>query len=374
MSDFKQVSIIGVGLIGGSLGLAIKNLPNPPKVIGIARRQDTIDKAKKLGAIDEGTLSAEDGIKDADLVFVATPVGAIVETVKRISPHLKDGCIVTDVGSTKSGIVHELENFLPSSVCFIGGHPMAGSEREGVSSASAGLFVNAHYILTPTSKADIRVFKRLHSLLAAVGANVIAIDPDKHDELVAAISHLPHLLSAALVNLAHKHTDKDENLLLLAAGGFRDMTRIAVGNPSIWLDIFFENSKFVLKEIQEFQDELGELAKLIKERDGDGLRAKLEEAKIVRKNLPSILHKDISQFRELSVLVADEPGIISDITIAIGNIGVNIEDIELVHLSETSGLIKLIITDAQAAERASMVLEEKGYKVRIRSVYEREER
>jgi len=116
------------------------------------------------------------------------------------------------------------------------------------------------------------------------------------------------------------------------------------------------------------------LAKLIKERDGDGLRAKLEEAKIVRKNLPSILHKDISQFRELSVPVADEPGIISDITIAIGKIGVNIEDIELVHLSETSGLIKLIITDAQAAERAAMVLEEKGYKVRIRSVYEREER
>ncbi|MDO8885299.1 prephenate dehydrogenase [Candidatus Oleimmundimicrobium sp.] len=372
MSDFKQVSIIGVGLIGGSLGLAIKNLPNSPKVVGVTRRQDTIDKAKKIGAIDEGTLSMEEGVKGSDIIFVATPVGVVVDIVKKILPFLNENCIVTDVGSTKFNICHSVEEFLPSKIHFIGGHPMTGSEHEGISAADSNLFKNAYYILTPTSATDMRAFKQLHLLLTKIGANVIAIDPDKHDELVAVVSHLPHLLSATLVNLAHSYTSEKENLLLLAAGGFRDMTRIAAGNPSMWLDICFENRDAILKEICEFQKELDELKEIIKEKDRDGLEAKLESASIVRKNLPLILHKDISQFREISISVKDRPGAISDVTVALGNIGINIEGIEIVHLTESSGLIKLVITDSQAAERAAKTLKDKGYKVEIKDVYEKE--
>jgi len=360
--------------MGGSLGLAIKNLPKPPKIVGISRRRETIEEAKKIGAIDEGTISLEDGVKDADLVFVSTPVGVIVETVKKISPFLKEGCIVSDVGSTKSSISHNIEKFLPPGVHFIGGHPMTGSEKEGVAAAKVSLFKNAYYILTPTSKTDMTAFKRLHSLLKFIGANVIAIEPKKHDELVAAISHLPHLLSAALVNLARKHTNEKENLLLLAAGGFRDMTRIAAGNPSMWLDICFENSDAILKEINEFQNEIEELGRIIAKKDARGLEDKLEEARVVRNNLPSILHKDISQFRELSIPVEDKPGVISDIAVTVGNIGINVEDIEIVHLTERFGFVKLIIADSQAAERARTALMSKGYDVELKSVYERDER
>ena len=354
--------------------MAIKKLPNPPKVIGVAKCQETIDEAKKLDAIAEGTLSLEAGARDSDLVFIATPVSTIVDTVKKVSPFLKDGCIVTDVGSTKSNISRCIEELLPSRIHFIGGHPMTGSEREGVSAANADLFKNAYYILTPTSKTDMKAFKRLHSLLASIGANVIAVDPDKHDELVATVSHLPHLLSATLVNLAHSHTSEEENLLLLAAGGFRDMTRIAAGNPSMWLDICFENRDAILKEIQGFQKELRELSRAIDKKDEKTLESKLEKARAVRKNLPSILHKDISQFRELSIPVRDRPGVISDITVTVGSMGINIEDIEMVHLTESSGLVKLIITDSQAAERATKVLKDKGYEVELKSAYEREER
>lgn len=374
MSEFKRVILIGVGLIGGSLGLALRGLPHPPRVIGVARHRETIEGALKKGAIDEGTTSVLDGVKGSDVVFVATPVSSIVDIIREIYEHLEPGTIITDVGSTKAGIVHAVEEFLPPHLHFIGGHPMTGSEQAGIDAASDSLFKNAYYLLTPTSRTDTEAFQRLHSLLTAIGATVLAIDPDKHDKVVAAISHLPHVLSAALIGLTQKQMAETENLLLLAAGGFRDMTRIAAASPEIWTDICLENGVAILQAIEDFQRELGDLSELIRKRDGKKLARALEEARRARLNLPSILKKDLTRLWELSIPVADRPGVISDITLAIGRLGINVEDIEIVHATETSGVLRLVLSGEENARKAAAALREKGYEVNIRSIYNREVR
>ncbi|MDI6799136.1 MAG: prephenate dehydrogenase [Actinomycetota bacterium] len=371
---FEKVAIVGLGLMGGSLGLAIKALKGPPKVVGIARRSGVIAEALKMGAIDAGTTDVAEGVKGADLIFLALPVGAMAEKVKEMIPHLKEGAIITDVGSTKESVTQSIQEILPKSYHFIGGHPMCGSEKDGISAASESLFKNAYYILTPTKETSAPAFKRLHSLLTAISAKVIAIEPKKHDHLVAAISHLPHLLSAALVNLAKKGEEKEESLLLLAAGGFRDTTRIAAGNPDMWVDICLENDKAILSQIEGFERELGKFASAIRAKDKEALRKALHEAQVARKNLPIVTLKDIRALKELTISVTDRPGAISDITVSIGNIGINIEDITLVHLSEESGLVKLVVADEDSAKRAAKVLKKKGYVVQISGLYEREER
>ncbi|MDI6892772.1 MAG: prephenate dehydrogenase [Actinomycetota bacterium] len=372
MSEFKRVTLIGVGLIGGSLGLAFRGLPHPPRVIGVARHREMIKKALERGAIDKGTTSLLDGVRGSDVIFVATPVSSIVNIIREIHEHLEPGTIITDVGSTKAGIVRAVEEFLPPHLHFIGGHPMTGSEQAGIDAASGSLFKGAYYLLTPTSRTDTEAFQRLHSLLTAIGATVLAIDPDKHDKVVAAVSHLPHILSAALIDLAQKQMAETENLLLLAAGGFRDMTRIAAGSPDIWTDICLENDVAILQAIEDFQRELGGLSELIRKKDRKKLARELEKSRRARLNLPSILKKDLTQLRELSIPVTDRPGVISDITLAIGRLGINVEDIEIVHATETSGVLRLVLSGARNARKAVAALREKGYEVNIRSVYSEE--
>jgi prephenate dehydrogenase len=304
MEDFKTITIIGVGLIGGSLGFAIKALPDSPRVIGFSRRAQTVQKALELGAIDEGASSLPEAVKDADLVFVATPISIIVDTVREIAQHIKAGSLISDVGSTKGKIVHAVETFLPKGVSFIGGHPMAGSEQQGVSFANAGLFRNSYYLLTPTKKTDAVTFQKLHSLLTRIGAQVMAIDPEKHDKIVSTISHLPHILSAALVNQADQQTKESKNLLLVAAGGFRDMTRIAASNPDMWRDICIDNSQAILEALEEFNANLAVFKQHIVSKDKDGLWNQFKEAQSVRMDLPKILHKEISDQWELSIPAA----------------------------------------------------------------------
>jgi len=374
VNDFKQITIIGVGLIGGSLGLAFKNLSEPPLIVGVARHKETITRALEVGAIDKGATSYIEGVKNANIIFIATPVGSIVDIVRKIYPHLESGTIITDVGSTKANIVHGVEAFLPKYLHFIGGHPMTGSERTGVQAASASLFKNAYYLLTPTPRTNMNAFQHLHSLLTKIGALILAIDPDKHDKILATISHLPHILSATLVDFALKQTTETENPLLLAAGGFRDMTRIAASSPEIWSDICLENDAAILEALEEFQREIEDFSRFIKKRDRDGLVKKLEEARKTRLGLPSFVYKDLAQLRELSIPVIDKPGVISDITVTIGGMGINIENIEIVPSTEYSGILKLVIAGDENSSKVAEALHSKGYEVSIRSLYNREVR
>jgi len=367
-----QVTIIGVGLIGGSLALALKQLPSPPRIIGVDKKPEVIETALFLQAIDQGTTSPEEGVKDSDIIFVATPVSKIVSVIRKIVSQLKPGATVTDTGSVKARIVREVEKFLPAGVYFIGGHPMAGSEKAGISEASASLFKNSYYLLTPTPKTDLEIFKRLHSLLTQIGAYVLAIDTREHDVVMAAISHLPHFVSASLVNLAANQVDKTEKLFQLAGGGFRDMTRTALSNPELWLDIAFENDAAILKVLREFRAELAEVARLIKNRERAKLLKKLERARRVKQDISKVLlHKDISQLRQLLIPVPDKPGVISEIALALSQLGINIEDIEISPSPDgQSGILKLTILGDSAAKKAGRTIQQKGYKVEIKNIYE----
>lgn len=369
----KTVAIVGVGLIGGSLALALKKLPEISKVIGVGRNRASIDRALALNVIDEGYVDIAQGVREADLVWVAVPVGSIVEVIQQAIPHLLPGAIITDMGSTKASIVRGAEDILPPHLHFIGGHPIAGSEKQGVEAASPELFKGSVYLLTPTTRTNTEAFQLVHSLVTQIGAHVLAIDPDKHDEAMATISHLPHLVSAVLVNLAGERIRLGENILRLAGGSFKDMTRIAASSPEIWLDIAIENREAILRVITEFQEELEQVKKMIDLRDRKELIGKLTLAREIRQSLPAIFPTDLSELRELSIPVVDRRGVISDITLIVGELGINIEDIELVHSPDhRSAVLGLVIIGREGAEKAKEALSRKGYQVEIKAVYSEE--
>ncbi len=366
MEQVNKILIIGTGLIGGSLGLAIKKLADPPEVVGYSRTQKNVDRAVERGAIDAGCEDIESCAKDADIIFIATPVGQIVNIAKQVSAVVKKGAIISDVGSTKSSIVKTIENVLPKDVHFIGGHPVTGSEQDGIEFATETLFRDFFYVLTPTKHTDSNAFKTLHSLLKSIGANVIAVDADKHDEILATLSHLPHMLAALLVNMASKQIGKNQNWLSLAAGGFRDTTRIAASNPAIWLDICLENKKALVENLKAFSDSLTELTTLLKKGDTDKIQSVLTDARDVRMALPVAGTKDVKQMHQLLLLVKDKPGVISEISLILGALGINIEDIELIPLTEMSGFLRLTVSGKEQAQSAKKALDKKGYSVELK--------
>lgn len=273
MKKFKQVTIIGVGLIGGSIGLAMKRGKLAERIVGVAKHKRSLEKARRLGAIDEGRLNIKESVKGSDLVILATPIYSIIKIAKSIAKSLEKGCIVIDVGSTKKMIVKELEHIFPGNVYFVGTHPLAGSEQKGIDSAHAKLFKHSVWVVTRTRKTNFLSLVKIKSLLRAQGASVIVTSPNKHDKIVSQISHLPHILASSLVNSAKRE------YLSLAASGFKDVTRIASSDSRIWKDICLTNRKEIVKAIEEFVFNLSTLKKLIKTGDSKGILQSFRRAK-----------------------------------------------------------------------------------------------
>ena len=237
MIKFNKITIIGVGLIGGSIGLAVKKNKMAREVVGVFRRPSSLKKALKRKAIDWGTLDMEKGASGADIVIVATGVEKIATMIKMAVPFARPGCIFTDVGSVKAEIVKGVELFMPSNKFFIGSHPMAGLENSGVEHAKSDLFVNATTILTPTKHTNKKALSAIKALWGALGSKVEILTPDKHDNLICQVSHLPHLMAAAVSAVPAKEA------LKFAAGGYRDTTRIASSDPKLWAQISIMNRK-----------------------------------------------------------------------------------------------------------------------------------
>ena len=221
MAQFKQVTIVGLGLIGGSLGMAIRRRRVAGRVVGLSRSMATVRAAKRRGAIDAGTTDAKQAVRDADVAIIATPVGTIVSQAKRLAPLMKPGAVITDVGSTKAEIVKALEGALPNRVAFVGAHPLAGSEQQGISAAQADLFHDSACVLTATRRTDRKALRRVDALWRAVARQVVVLPPDAHDRALAAVSHLPHLLAFCLIDAT------DGNALALAPRSFLEATRVA---------------------------------------------------------------------------------------------------------------------------------------------------
>jgi len=284
-SDFKKITIIGVGLIGGSLGLALKeNRPNF-RIVGVDK-QEIIEKAITRGAIDEGTANLEEGIKESDVVILATPVKTILDLLPKINPFLKKECLVTDTGSTKTQIVKRANKVLSKDIHFIGGHPMAGSEKYGIDSADPHLFQDKTYILTPTHKSNLAALEKIFLLIRMVGAKKLILDPLEHDRIVGVVSHLPQIMAVSLINTVGELAlrENNNNYFKVIGGGFKDMTRIAFSPYKIWEDIYKTNQENILKMIQEFRNYLGVLEGKLKN-DPNSLKEEFQKAQMLRKRL-----------------------------------------------------------------------------------------
>ena len=282
---FKKITIIGVGLIGGSLGLALKEKKPDFKIIGIDK-QEIIEKAIIRGAIDEGTINLKEGIKEADVVILATPVKIILDLLPQINPFLKKGCLVTDTGSTKTQIVKKANKVLSKDIHFIGGHPMAGSEKYGINSANTHLFLDKTYILTPSNKSNLATLEKIFSIIGMIGAKRLILDPFEHDKIIAAISHLPQILAVSLTNTISMlaQEENNNNYFKVIGGGFKDMTRIASSPYKIWEDICQTNQENTLRSIQEFRNYLEVIEEKLKN-DPSSLKEEFQKAQMLRKRL-----------------------------------------------------------------------------------------
>jgi prephenate dehydrogenase len=346
----RRAGIVGTGLIGGSIGLALRRAGW--HVTGTDGDPARAARALEVGALDEVGTDPE-----AQITFVATPVravaGAAREALDLVAGH---GGVVTDVGSVKASVVDAVDH--PR---FVGGHPMAGSEQEGVDGADPELFEGAVWVLTPTAGTDDAAFTLVRTVVSSLGADVVALSPEHHDALVAVVSHVPHLAAATLMGLADDRAVEHRALLRLAAGGFRDMTRIAAGHPGIWPDICAENRQAITDTLDGLLDALSRMRAVVAAGDREALLEVLERARAARTNLPAraVVPADLV---ELRIPVPDRPGVLAEVTTLAGQLAVNIADLEIAHSSEGQGGVLILLVEAADAERFRTGLAGRGYR------------
>ncbi|MGH2720961.1 MAG: prephenate dehydrogenase/arogenate dehydrogenase family protein [Actinomycetota bacterium] len=361
--DVRTLAIIGTGLMGGSLGLAALADGAAGEVVGFDRRSADLAEALARGAVTRVAASAAEAVEGADLVVIATPVGSIPAVFDEIAPHLEIGAVVTDVGSTKTRIVEEIGARVPPGVHFVGGHPMAGSEHEGIGAATADLYTGCLWFLTPTEGTSTAAYTRLLRLLSRLGARVLSLDPARHDQLLALTSHLPQLLSSTLMAFAADMAAQAGGLPIVAAGGFRDMTRIAASSPDLWVDILRENRAAVLEILGRFEEALQAGRERVEREDWEGVRTLLAGGRAARRALPARVRPDYDAV-ELLIPVPDHPGVLADVTTAVGEQGVNIDDLEIIHGPEgAGGRIRLVVSGSDGERLATEALRRRGYEV-----------
>ncbi|MCA1957138.1 MAG: prephenate dehydrogenase/arogenate dehydrogenase family protein [Nitrospira sp.] len=285
---FKQAAIVGVGLIGGSLGMVLRGKALADHVVGIGRREENLKTAVEMGAIDRYVSDPKDGVRGSDLVILATPVDTYERHLKEWAHCLEPGTIVSDVGSVKGSLVERSEAVMPPGVHFVGAHPIAGKEKTGVAEGSAHLFKGARCIVTPTKKTDPQALERIKRLWEETGSILLTMDPHLHDQILGAVSHLPHAAAFALMIALADMRDHRLSSLDLArhsGGGLRDTTRIAASSPEMWRDIFVWNRDNVVPLIDMYQRALDELKRLIAAGDAAGIERVIERAKREREKL-----------------------------------------------------------------------------------------
>ncbi|MBP2627344.1 MAG: Prephenate dehydrogenase [Firmicutes bacterium] len=278
----KRIAIVGLGLIGGSLGLAFKNMGGEKViVIGIDHDQSTLQKAIERGAVDHSTNDLAEGVKYADIIFLCTPVLQIVPIVEKMLPYLKVGAILTDVGSTKSFLAEKLSAILPAGIHYVSGHPMTGREQSGIMAAEVDLFRDKWYILVPEASTCSEAVDEISQVLKWTGARLTTMDIAAHDQCAAIISHVPHVAAAALVNLLELYPDLEDNFKLVG-GGFRDTTRIASSNADMWADICLTNAQTITDSLLNLQALLDEVIQGIKKGDRQAIHYFFKRAKVRR--------------------------------------------------------------------------------------------
>lgn len=280
--NFSVITIIGLGFIGGSLGLALKEVGFMGEIVGVSTNEANLAKALDAGMIDRYTTSADKGVKDADLIILATNVGLFVDILSHIGQNIKKGAIVSDVGSVKGAMVEKLESLMPQDVYFVGAHPIAGGERAGVAAAKSGLYRGAKCIITPTNKTEKHALDAIVELWRWVGAKTVLMDCHEHDRRYAALSHLPHLLAFSLINAVD---GIDKELITYAGQGFKDLTRIALSPSPMWRDICIFNKENILEMITVFEATLFQAKQQIEHSDWNSLNEAFHKARLSRERI-----------------------------------------------------------------------------------------
>jgi len=349
----RRALVVGTGLIGGSIALGLRR--RGWHVSGL-----DADDGRVREALERGVIDAAGDDPAAEIAFVATPATAAGAAARRLlgEEGRRPDLVVTDVSGVKTAIVEEADH--PR---FIGGHPMAGSEQIGLHGADPDLFEGAVWVLTPTAATDLGAFDRLKGVVMSLGADVLVLSPSDHDRLVATVSHVPHLVAATLMNAATAGAEQDAALLRLAAGGFRDMTRVAAGHPGIWPDICAENAAPIVEALDALLGDLTAMRDRVAGQDRAALLDVLQRASAARRNLPArVVRPD--HLAELRIPVPDRAGVLAEITSLAADAGIGIYDIEIAHSAEgPRGVLILVVDDAEAGTLATAI-EARGYRCR----------
>ena len=353
-----RIVVVGVGLIGGSIGLAAREHVEDAEVIGCGRSRERLGRARELGAIDGAADSLEEALVGAQACFCCGPVGALPAQIAQALAAAPADCVVTDVGSVKRGIVEAA-----ADERFVGGHPVAGAETAGVEHAQPDLFHGAVWYLTPTERSSGILYERLHRLVAALGAWPVAIDAESHDRLLATVSHLPHVLANVLVGQAARALSEEDAALPRAGPSFRDATRVAGANSAIWTDIYLANREAIADEIDATVARLQGAAAALRGGDPEAITAWNEGAAEDRRRL---LEADLAggAVHELRITVPNRPGSVAQVALALGKAGVNILDLALSPAPDMrTGAMTLWIAGDEQADRARDLIEALGFPV-----------
>ncbi len=360
-SEKTRIGIIGLGLIGGSIARALKRNGDKYSITAWDQHEDSLQKALSEGVIDHGVSLLGEGFKDSEIIFLCVPVYSMKDILIHLVPGLPHNCILTDVGSTKGDVLNIITE-LDLNRLFIGGHPLAGSEKSGYSASKANLFENVYYCLTPVENSDRNTMERLETLVKDMGAIPIEISPEEHDKVTAAISHVPHVVAALLVNLVGKLDNSQNTMKTIAAGGFKDITRIASSSPDLWTGICLSNKEKVLDTLSVLKDGLQRFENDLKVGNKSDIQAFFHSAQSLRSTFSerkSLIQKTF----DIVVDVDDKPGIIAVIASALANENINIKNIGILNNRESEeGALQIQFENEESRRRGMETLSQLGYK------------
>lgn len=364
---FRRIAVVGFGLVGASFAAAVRAAYPDTRVLAVDIDERTLAEAVERGWATDGALPDDPAFErfvgdGCDLVVLATPVGAAERYFEDLARWDYRG-IVTDTASTKARITALAERVLPHPENFVPGHPMAGSEVNGIEGARPDLFKGAHWILCPDADTPAEHFPRLHELVTSIGARVIALPREDHDEAVAVVSHVPHIMASSLVQLASRHADDQQALMRLAAGGFKDSTRIAAGSPELWCGIAFDNKDALSDGLDEIQGIIGAFADALASDDRAALTVLLADAAAARRALPAAWVPSTERLLEVRIPMEDRPGVVAEVTTVTSSVGCNIQSIEIDHVTEDSAVLSLVLTDEGDIGQLSAQLINAGFSV-----------
>lgn len=359
--NYHTIGFIGLGLIGGSIAKKIKADHPEIKIIATAHRESTVTQAYQMGLIENNTPLKIDEFSTCDLIFLCAPVQKNIEYLQQLKDIIKDDCIITDVGSTKTQIHNEIIR-LDMEKNFIGGHPMTGSEKTGLTNANKYLLENAYYIITPTAKNTKEQIDCFQHLIESFGSISMILDYRVHDFATASISHLPHMIAFSLVNLIKESDDNEETMKTIAAGGFKDITRIASSSPIMWENICSSNQEPLLHQMDAFIQVLQKLRENIKENNQDALLEFFQSAKDYRDSISVPNRKIKTSIYEIYLDLVDEAGGIARIATILAGKSINIKNIGIINNREfEEGVLRIEFYDENAQNHAIELLQQKNY-------------